>query len=293
MDHSDVVDGNGSLMWIHALTADKQGRIWVCHGFATKRMAFLAGDQWRDANELRPSNITSLGRTLIAGPKGRIWFVSPEGLIGYDGRRWAGPFRAPELMVRTYNRFKLIYSDKDRAHLADIQERMHKRYGEEEPPPTPWTSEVYSGIQDRDGDIWLGATRGIWRFEERTGCWKVYPTHGLAEEVSLIFEDRYGRIWFSDSDAHLALYDKRKDAWTTYDLAFEDAVVEAVYVDKQGKVMIGTELGIIILDERTREMKPLAVNLRGNLVHGISAISTDNQERIWIGTSEAILVLKR
>lgn len=291
-DRSRGREAKTSIAWIKTLATDKQGKMWARYGFATETIAFSAGNQWRNANELRPSNITSLGRTLIVGRNGTVWFVSPEGMIGYDGSNWPGPFNPPAPLLQKYYRFKRIYGDKDLAELADIQERMRKRYGEEEPRPSSWTAEIYSGIQDRDGDIWLGATKGIWTFQKRTGAWRVYPTHGLTDAVSRIFEDRYGRIWFADSDAHLVIYDKHNDAWTSYNLELEDAVVEALYVDRQGQVIIGTDLGIIILDERIGKARPLTTYLGGSPMRGISAISTDNQGRIWLGTAEAIVVLQ-
>lgn len=270
--------------WIGAICSDKQGRVWV-HSVISK-FAFLDGGRWHSVNDRLPPNISSLGCTLIAGLEGRIWFVSPQGLVVYDGRGWAGPFNPSDAAMRIYNQFEFTYADKDLAEL------MHQELGEKKLPPL-WESEVQSGIQDRDGDIWLGATRGIWRFEERTGDWKIYPMHGLVEEVSLIFSDRYGRIWFADAAAHLALYDKHKDTWTSYDLGLEDADVDAVYVDKQGTVIIGAPLGIIILDERTKKMKPLPVRLGGKLLHGISAITEDNQGRIWMGSYDGIFILKQ
>jgi ligand-binding sensor domain-containing protein len=276
--------------WICSVCADKQGRIWV-QGVISK-FAFWEGGQWRNANELLPPNITSLGRTLIAGRDGRIWFVSPQGLVAYEGRSWTGPSNPPDTAMRIYNQFKFTYADKGLARLGDIQDRMHKDLGEKLPQPL-WTSEVRSGIQDHDGDIWLGAARGIWRFDEKTGDWKVYPMHGLVEEVSLIYTDRYGRIWFADDAAHLALYDKYKDTWTSYDLAFEDAVVDAVYVDKQGKVIIGAPLGIIILNEWTGKTQPSPVRIGGKLGRGITAMKEDNQGRIWIGSYDGIFILKQ
>src|SRR5262249_45344470 len=129
------------------------------------------------------------------------------------------------------------------------------------------------------------------RFEDRTRDWKVYPMHALVEEVSLIYDDRYGRIWFADDAAHLAMYDKHKDAWTPYDLGFQDAEVNAVYVDNHGTVIIGAPLGIILLDERAKKVRPLPVQLRGKLLRGISAISEDNQGRIWMGSYDEVFVL--
>jgi ligand-binding sensor domain-containing protein len=291
INHGEAVDGIGSLTWINAIASDKQARIWACDGFIDRKTFLLDLGRWRDANQFRPSKISSIGRILIAGHNGRMWFVSPEGLIVYDGSSWSGPFNPSESSVQLYNGFKLTYADKGREELEAARERMRKRSDDAQPTRPPWPAEIHSGIEDRDGDVWLGATRGIWRFDQKARHWEIYSTHGLAEEVSLITEDRYGRIWFADADAHLAQYDKRKEKWTSYDLAYDDAMVNAVFIDKDGQVLIGAEAGIIALEERTGKTKTLTASLNGKPVQGVSAIMEDSRGRIWVGTSEAILVL--
>ena len=290
--HEETVDGRGSLTWVQSIATDKRARIWACDGFVDRRTFLLDSGRWRDANQHRPSKFRPIGRILIAGHSGTIWFVSSEGLIAYDGERWSGPFSPPESTVQLYSQLKLTYADKQSETLAAAQEQMRKRYGDAEPTRPPWTAEVHSGVEDRDGDIWLGATRGIWRFVQKARRWEVYSTHGLAEEVSLITEDRYGRIWFADADGHVVLYDKRNDRWTPYDLVFDDATVNAIYVDRAGQTLIGTGAGIILLDEPTGKIRPLVAQVNGRAVRNVSAIMEDNQKRVWIGTSEAILVLR-
>jgi hypothetical protein len=222
--------------------------------------------------------------------------VSPHGLVAYDGSEWIGPYNPPEALQRIHNGRRVTHGDRD-AEFADLRDRTRRDLGMPDPPPAPWPSEVASGLRDRDGNIWLGGARGIWRFEERQGVWKVYPTHGLAESVSGIFEDRFGRIWFADSRAHLAVYEKSKDEWAFYDLAErfpgQDATVETMYIDKQSKVIVSTRPGLLILDEITKEMTPVTVHVGDTRVHKISAITEDNKGRIWMGSYEGIFVLEQ
>lgn len=291
-NHDETVDGRGSLSWVQSIAMDKRARIWACDGFVDGKVFLLDSGRWRDANQYRPSKVRSIGRILIAGHRGTVWFVSPDGLVAYDGEKWSGPFTPPESIVQLYNELKPAYAQKQSQELAAASAQVRKKYGDAEPTRPAWTAEIHTGIEDRDGDIWLGGTRGIWRFVQKANQWKVYTLHDLAEEVSLITEDRYGRIWFADADAHLALYEKDNDKWTPYDLVFDDATVNAILVDSAGQTLIGTDSGIISLDERTGKTKPLALSVNGQPVHNVSAIMEDTQGRIWLGTSEAIVVLR-
>ena len=290
-DYTNTV-GKRSMMAIEAIGQDRQGRLWVERGVPGK-FSFKDGSGWRDVSEVLPPKVTLLARPMISGNDGRMWFFALDGLVVLDGSRWMGPFKPPEEAMKTYHRLHLTYADPRRTEQAALEERNRIRDGDEGPPPPPWTYEVESGMQDREGDIWVGTRRGVWRFSERTGEWKVYPMHGLVVGVSLIVEDRYGRIWIADSHSHVALYDRSRDIWNSFDLMFEDAAARALYVDKRGQVMIGAELGLVILNETTKKTTLLPVRLNGNRVSGITAIMEDKQGRIWMGSYEAIFVLKQ
>ncbi|MGH9823768.1 MAG: hypothetical protein ACREDR_11030, partial [Blastocatellia bacterium] len=246
--------------WVHGVGQDKRGDIWIWYGSGGSEFAYRAAGKWCDPREICPASIKSLGRILIPGKDGRIWFASSEGLVAYDGTKWDGPFNPPEREVQDYIRFRPAYPAVGQSRFSvppasiSVDERS-LRY---------WASDAYSGIQDRDGDIWVGSERGIWRFSEKRGDWSLYTTQGLAWRVARIFEDRYGKLWFTDATGRLAQYDKVSASWARYDLASrfpgEHVQVLSVYAQNPRSVILGTQPGVIILDERTGSMLPVPVH---------------------------------
>jgi streptogramin lyase len=288
LDWGGAAGKDPSITRIGGIGSDGTGRMWICYG--DNRFAVLDAAQWRDANHLRPANIKSFGSRLIGGSNGKIWFVSPEGLVSFDGSQWAGPFNPSDALIETYNRI-------DRRNPNPEERRRAESLGVDVPPPALLVNQVASGIEDREACVWLGATIGILKYDQVTARWTVYENHGLFMGASHIWEDRYGRMWFADNNHHLAMYDRRADAWTGYDLEQrfpgEGVYALAVYVDAQGRVMIGSGPGIIILDDMTGEMTPMTVRLGGERLTGITAIIEDAKTRIWVGSCNAIFVMKQ
>ena len=284
INHSNAF-GTSSIHWVRSIGQDKRGRIWVSYRIEC-RFAVFDGGHWRSAEELLPANIKSLGQDMIVGTDGRIWFATPEGLIVYDGSTWTGPFKPPEAVLRDFMRLDLREFENDAPAPAGSPGANLPRF------------EVWSGLQDRAGSIWLGGKEALLRFNERSGQWEVYPTLGLVGQVSMRLEDRLGRIWVADAKAHLAVYDKAKNVWASYDLSRRFPQVrpnvDAVYVDKRGQVLIGTEVGLLALDERTKELiRPNTTGELSRFSSDVTAIQEDRNGRIWIATGNGVSILRQ
>jgi ligand-binding sensor domain-containing protein len=286
VDHSHPF-GKHSLSSIYTIGEDKLGRIWVLYGFGTHHFAFFDGDRWRDGSSVLPSRISSLGEVLITGNDRELWFAAPEGLIGYDGREWNGPFNPSRQVIEFYAQLKTGPPYQDRGRLP-----------EDKSVQTRWASYVSCGQGSRDGSVWLGADNVIWKFEPRTADWNVYATNGLKEGVSRIAEDPNGRLWLTDDYGGLVVSDQgnSKKTWTSYDLAVPFSgpapAIDAIYFDRQHQVMIGTEAGIVLLDLRTNRLSPIAAFVSGFQIHSVRCITKDNNGRIWVGSRNGILILK-
>ncbi|MEM9921108.1 MAG: hypothetical protein AAF990_23605, partial [Bacteroidota bacterium] len=66
---------------------------------------------------------------------------------------------------------------------------------------------IYTGLQGQDGKIWLGTNNGLCSFDGRT--FKSYQTNKIAnQEILLLKEDSYGRIWFLNLNRKLYYLEK-------------------------------------------------------------------------------------
>ncbi len=87
------------------------------------------------------------------------------------------------------------------------QEQLFRFYGVEQGLSS---TEVYCGLQDDEGYVWFGTSRGVSRFDGYEFS-NYTASDGLpANSVIKMFSDKWGRIWFSTYDGSLSYYEHGK-----------------------------------------------------------------------------------
>jgi hypothetical protein len=179
-----------------------------------------------------------------------------------------------------------------------------------------------SVLVDRDGRIWFGGAGGVNVYQPSVGGidgdWLVGFTRYTSNEmlpadlVFTIVEDTAGRIWFGTlggasvfapepSRFGLGAYDL--DRWRTFsprNSPLPDAKVHAILEDRQGRIWLGTEGGIAVLDGRnpgdtTRWTRFTATDSPSGtavaLPHPwVEALAEGPDGRIWAGTRGGLAV---
>jgi signal transduction histidine kinase/CheY-like chemotaxis protein/ligand-binding sensor domain-containing protein len=77
-----------------------------------------------------------------------------------------------------------------------------------------------NAILDREGRIWFGFYRGLFRFDPRTGAMKkitsvAHDQRGVADQGGNLYQDRHGLIWVCTKGYGLLTYDPRVDRFHT------------------------------------------------------------------------------
>ncbi len=156
-------------------------------------------------------------------------------------------------------------------------------------------------LQDKDGFLWVG-TNGAGLFRYDGYDLKVYKPGGAnslsSPYVYALYEDWDGVIWIGTGGGGLNRYDKETDTFTQYkndpqnpgsissDLV-EFSCGQIVQEDQEGKLWVGTQGGLNVLDKSTGAFKhyfhdPDDPN---SLSHdNICALLFDEQGILWIGT---------
>lgn len=251
------------------------------------RKSLRPGLSFFNGNQWESPNISFSFDTVIQGSGGRLLFVVRDKLVAYDNGTWTEPVK----VMAGYTTFE-------------------------------------AGGRDSEGYLWLADT-AIGRYDETNREWTRYTTTeqlGFASQVSLVYEDRLGRIWVGCVKGDVAVYDKRADSWRVYKL--KDHVpanlladwygyvgLDSIYQDKTGIMFFGTWRGLLTLKEeglssavRLPELPDLNSThrridspnewkiytsknspLRGDHV---TSILEDQGGAIWIGTNEEIIVLQ-
>jgi len=334
-----VFDVNKSGIELYDLSAifqDRAGLFWIgtlrgLHCYDEQR------DQWTSSysDVLRR---TSIGASLqVSDPPplvhwitqrsdNKIWAASSISISNpltlFDGEKWHAVkdflpvFGVKELSVKTA--IRTMFLGRDGRLWIGFGDRVLTYDGHK------WnlalmTANPGAGVQDSEGNIWLGSDRSIVRLDESgkqletfdlVPYWARPPSErgkrrgkhpdpspfGISQEperyMLSAYEDRKGRIWFGNADGRIFMYDKRVKKWVIYNVLSE---VNGIYQDKSGLMMFGTRAGLETLSESDNSWKVFKVSSMGfdnQFTGGVTAITADRSGRIWLGTRKGIVVLQ-
>lgn len=208
--------------------------------------------------------------TIFSGREGVLWFGMGKELVPYRADRWGKPF------------------DVSAASGVDLPR-------------------IITGLEDRDGNIWIGWRNGALRLEALTGQWTNQLGQDKMAPVSIIYEDSKGRIWFANLGTVIGVYDKSSDSWSGYDMRsalaklaeFKDARllfsqgVNSISQDGTDQLMFGTRRGLIVYTESQNRWELFTCENSALPSETITALMEDRVGRMWIGTSEGLVILDR
>ncbi|MBL9125169.1 MAG: hypothetical protein JNG90_16145, partial [Planctomycetaceae bacterium] len=274
---------------VYALCEDREGSLWVGtkHGlnqFADRRTIPFTVREGLPSNDVGP---------LLQDTAGNIWVGTlGAGLAQYDGKtfqvlttrdglasnRIAALARgaANELWVGTDQGLNLLRAG-----------AVAATYTTDQGLPA---SSVRAILRNSRGELWVGTSRGLARLD---GDRFVVPggDEGPARQPIHALAEHQGSLLIATT-AGGGLYRYADDRFTAL---LGDAIaardIDALYVDAEGLVWIGTQTAGLILvdDQRVTTFSP-ADGLYDDAIYGIAA---DEQGRLWMACSKGIFSVAR
>jgi ligand-binding sensor domain-containing protein len=194
-----------------------------------------------------PRNIV---RTIIQDKKGNIWMASWDGIIRYDGKSF-----------------------------TNITDKVS-------------SARFFSVLEDRKGNLWFGSIgSGVYYYDGES--FQHFTTkkglgfttnEGLgSDDVSFIYEDKKGDIWFSAGG--LSRYDGKSFRNFTTKEGLSDNSVNTIMEDKIGKLWIGTRSGLCYYDGK---IFTTLNNTDGKTFKNVWGIVEDRKGNIWFGADEGL-----
>ncbi len=203
------------------------------------------------------------------------------------------------------------------ATSATAQRMQFRHLGIDDGLPSSLVSDV---LQDRRGFMWIGTAHGVSRYDGHR--FQTYaPMRDSAHTLPVglvdhLYEDRAGVLWVVTT-AGLSRYDGSIDGFITYSAAAitrhrressvrtvtgaagatdalpGDPEVTSVLQDHLGRLLVGTTVGLYVLDRESGKAQVLTLGATGTEGErrSVTTIFEDRGQRLWIGTRDGLYAL--
>jgi signal transduction histidine kinase/ligand-binding sensor domain-containing protein/AraC-like DNA-binding protein len=265
--HYDVKDGL-SQSTVLAIYQDKYGFLWLGTRDGLNRFDGYSFEIFQH----EPEDTTTIGDNYInditGDPEGNLWIGTSNGLSYYDkNTRKFENFIVPhfqkdaEVSCVIYNPKGFIWvGTKDGLfHFDPYKKRFYQ------PTEYPVLREigskyVLSVLEDKDRNIWVGTTQGIFFQDSRTGQVSVFnhqlkgKYHITQSRIEKLVQDSTGKIWAGSYGGGLQCIDPEEgfvfSLQTSSDpsLALSNNFIRDLFIDNNNRLWIGTFDGLNIYD---------------------------------------------
>jgi ligand-binding sensor domain-containing protein len=295
----NVTNKNSFRVMPSYITEDTKKGVWV-FSFLNDAVWYKKNEGWQKLDKIPHSSASNKICHIFSGNNGIVWFICKNGLVRYDGEKWGEIIPVPHQIVSDY--YNLPIKEVKPGYIK-LRELEGEKYKVPEEHNLFETDTTFSGIQDSDGNIWIGTRKAILKYSIRQKKWMLQPLPEQLISASLIYEDREGRIWIADSYANLAIVDKQKNSYKTFNLKAEvhqspnykntdRFFIGAIYQDKNKTMMFATGGGLVTFSEPQSKWDVLGAHNSALPSFYISYIYEDQSNRIWIGTGLGIVILE-
>jgi signal transduction histidine kinase/streptogramin lyase len=167
-------------------------------------------------------------------------------------------------------------------------------------PSTLSDNSVRTIYEDDEGYLWIGTREGLNKFNPVTNKFKRFvnePGNPLSISnnfiYSAILKDSKNNLWVGTYGGGLNKMDIERETFTRYQYrpqdpaSLSDNIVFAIYEDKGGRLWIGTNNGLNLMDQATGNFMRfgLAQGLPNEVIYGILP---DDKNNIWMSTNFGI-----
>jgi len=282
--------GNGlSHNWVRALCEDHEGNIWIGTG---------AG-----LNSLRPRKVQMLqfpdlwqgcaALSLVPDPDGSVWIgTEGAGLYHFDEGQWGcfvGSNGLPNLYV-----WSVLQTRARQLFVGTWGGGILVKRGEQffaEGELAQITAPVVSLYEGKEGELWIGTTSGLLRYESGKITWSVGKDKLAFPDIRAITQTGDGALWFGMSGGGLGrLKDGDVKQFRKTDGLGSDFIV-CLYATSDDTLWIGSsDRGLTRFKQGRFATISSAQGLPSDI---ICNIVDDGRGYLWMGSHRGILRASR
>jgi ligand-binding sensor domain-containing protein/signal transduction histidine kinase len=251
------------------------------------------------ADGLAEDNVTR----IVRDSRGFLWFCTGEGLSRFDGYQFTNytteqglPHRAVNDLLETSDGNYWVATGGGLSHFNPVSSVLFTTY---HPGADELSWHVEALIQDRQGFIWCGTHKGVYRLEasgDRVQFQFVdmgMPGEAEGDLVQALVSDRQGALWVATrgSGIYRRWPDGRIEHYATQQ-GLPSNRVEALLEDREGRLWIATTNGLaqlVAVPDPTRSVIARVYTTRDGLVSNwIESLFQSAGGALWLSTDNGV-----
>ena len=179
------------------------------------------------------------------------------------------------------------------------------------PPPLHFQNFYFDGgsssntivqaiLQDRDGELWVGSSNGLYRYDGHSLHRYLHSTDSFSlshNNILALYQDQAGLLWVGTMEAGINWYDRPNDQFIRLrHPEIQQTRIWRIVEDEEHDLWMAAREGLIHYDRSADQftIHPVASPHRDRMAT-FRAICFDpgNKDRIWLGTSEGLFYFDR
>jgi ligand-binding sensor domain-containing protein len=228
---------------------------------------------------------------------GKMWFGSSFGLFGYQDGKFTVFAEKDSLLDPMV--LSLLEDSRGRLLIGTAKGLCYLENGVihhfKNIPGNPETR-VRDIVEDRAGHIWLATRNGVFRFDG-TQFEKFDESKGLPDKTAYCIEvDAFNRLWVGTQNGLAILRSGRFESIAIAEDAGSNSINFMKYFE--GVLWLGTNNGLYSADAGENvDFRALRIRRYGvedglrSLETNLNAVFVDQQQQLWFGTAEGVMVL--
>lgn len=291
---------------VFGICEDKNGNLWIATSGGLNKFDRETGRFKRYLSDAKNPNSLSDNRinAMLIDRAGIIWLATGKGLNKFDTNT--------ELFTRYFNDksnpnslnnndVRSIYETKTGVFWVGTLSGLNRYvkendnfivYKHEQANPRSLTEGVVlSIVEDNMEQLWIGTSTGLNKYNQKKARFQVFrhdpndPNSLSKDNIYSMAEDKNNNVWIALSTAvGGGLIEYKPGEQRFESLKDFNEYVSALFVDRDGKMLIGTAKGLFYLDTDKHTLTPFKNDSNDAGLKSAIAICEDRAGNLWIGT---------